>query len=574
MATTAASAGGITEFQQIYRGLPPETPLSARTAIGRFRISATQLGWKGNSPNPATGSADVVALLGSDIDQAHFSRVARGYGLRLKMRNSHIHKFDGFQREDYEKLSNVLKRNYGVDVLQREISVKGWNWGQAEFEGTQLIFNSGDGKQAFELPLSQVNNTNLATKNEVSIEFQTVNTAAVANAGGNQKKRINGFDELVEIRFYVPGTASAANKRSKPSAGTDEEEEEGEEGEDAAANDQNYPEQFYESIKERADLGQVSGEAIAHFTDTLCLVPRGRYDIEMYPEFLRLRGKTYDYKVKYDNISKVFLVEKPDELHIQLVIALLAPIRQGQTKYQILLMQFPRDEELELNLNIEPEELKANYGEKLQIHYNKATYEIVVEVFRGLTKHKVLGPDTRYSSAHGQKGVRCSIKASEGVLYLMEKYLLFTPKPPTLIPLQDVSHVSFSRVGDSATSSAAARTFDMTVRVKSVDHQFSGLDRAEYQALRDYMRGKNLQVKSELGDDDFGVGGGADDGDDDDADADNSKKRRARAAAAGSYQDDEDDEDESEDEDFNASSSDSDAGEEFDEEYQSSGGEE
>ena len=44
-------------------------------------------------------------------------------------------------------------------------------------------------------------------------------------------------------------------------------------------------------------------------------------DIELYPEFLRLKGKTYDYRIAYSAVQKMFLLPKPDEIHSQLVVS-------------------------------------------------------------------------------------------------------------------------------------------------------------------------------------------------------------------------------------------------------------
>lgn len=47
---------------------------------------------------------------------------------------------------------------------------------------------------------------------------------------------------------------------------------------------------------------------------------RGRYDIDMFPNFLRLRGKTYDYKILYSSITRLFLLS-PDDLHVEMVVS-------------------------------------------------------------------------------------------------------------------------------------------------------------------------------------------------------------------------------------------------------------
>jgi hypothetical protein len=59
----------------------------------------------------------------------------------------------------------------------------------------------------------------------------------------------------------------------------------------------------------------------------------------------------YDYKIQYEDISKLFLLEKPDDRYTAFVISLEKPIRQGQQKYQHLVLQVSLSFELhKLNL--------------------------------------------------------------------------------------------------------------------------------------------------------------------------------------------------------------------------------
>ena len=59
------------------------------------------------------------------------------------------------------------------------------------------------------------------------------------------------------------------------------------------------------------------------FEEVLVLTPRGRYDVDMFPEFLRLRGKTYDYKILYTSISRLFLLPKDDQ-HVLFIVCWIA----------------------------------------------------------------------------------------------------------------------------------------------------------------------------------------------------------------------------------------------------------
>jgi structure-specific recognition protein 1 len=155
-----------------------------------------------------------------------------------------------------------------------------------------LVFLVGN-KPAFEIPLASVANSNIAGKTEVSLEFIQPDT-------NSKKSSKNAPDELMELRMYVPGTQPKDD----------------EDGEEVSA-----AQVFHDTIKEKADIGQVTGESIVIFHEVLVSTPRGRYDIHMFPNFLRLHGKTYDYKVPYNTISRMFLLPRADEQNVSLVVS-------------------------------------------------------------------------------------------------------------------------------------------------------------------------------------------------------------------------------------------------------------
>jgi structure-specific recognition protein 1 len=119
---------------------------------------------------------------------------------------------------------------------------------------------------------------------------------------------------MVEIRFYVPGTQARARGSDAGSQKSDDEEGEGEGEEMSAA------QAFHDAIKDKADIGQVSGDLVLSFEEVLVLTPRGRYDVDMFLDFLRLRGKTYDYKILYSSIARLFLLPKDDQ-HVLFIVS-------------------------------------------------------------------------------------------------------------------------------------------------------------------------------------------------------------------------------------------------------------
>jgi structure-specific recognition protein 1 len=112
----------------------------------------------------------------------------------------------------------------------------------------------------------------------------------------------------------------------------------------------------------------------------------------MYEASFRLRGKTYDYKIQYDAIKKFMVLPKPDDMHCMLCIGLDPPLRQGQTRYPFVVMQFKKDEEVTIDLNLEEAELQSKYKDKLDPHYEEPLHHVVAKIFRGLANKKISSP--------------------------------------------------------------------------------------------------------------------------------------------------------------------------------------
>ncbi|KAJ7486119.1 SSrecog-domain-containing protein [Mycena galericulata] len=499
-----------TQFDPIYRGLSAE--------VGKMRVASSGMAWKG------IDTGEVIAIAGGDIKSAQWLRVARGFQLRLGLKDRKRDTFDGFKREDLKKVTELLKTHFQITLEEIDVSFKGWNWGVTDFRGQDLAFTISN-KIAFELPLRNVANSNIAGRTEVSLEF----TSPPGKPAG---------DEMTEIRFHVPGTMS---KVKGSDDGSQKSDGEGDDEEEISA-----AHVFHDNIKEMADIGQVTGDLILSFEEVLVLTPRGRYDVDMFPDFLRLRGKTYDYKIIYTAISKLFLLPKDDQ-HVLFILGLNNPIRQGQTRYHYLVMQFTREEEITAELNMDEEEV-AKY-DRLKKNYEDPTFEVVSSVFRALAKKKIIGSGS-FQSRDGHPGIKVNLKAVQGDLFMLEKYIFFVSKQPALIELSDVQQVVFSRVSQGT----VARTFDLKIVTKSgPEYMFVSINKEELEPTEAYLKEKKIRIKEIVPDAELVMAAVGDDDDDDDmqsVESDEDKRPRIKSAK-------DDDEDSSEDEDFKASGSDS-----------------
>ncbi|KDR83147.1 hypothetical protein GALMADRAFT_1349439 [Galerina marginata CBS 339.88] len=516
------------QFDRIYHGMSMEQ--------GKFRVATSGMAWKADSEKEK-----VVAVHSDNIKWVQWVRVARGFQLRVGLKDHKRERFDGFTREDHDKLAALMKNHFQLTLETIEASWKGWNWGVADFHGQDLAFMVS-GKTAFELPLQHVANSNIAGKTEVSLEFSNL-TPAPSGSKSTAAKQTG--DELTEIRFFVPGTITKLKGSDNGSQKSDNEDDD----EEISA-----AQVFHDTIKEKAEIGQGTGDLILSFDEVLVLTPRGRYDMDMFPDFLRLRGKTYDYKVLYQSIAKLFLLPKDDQ-QVLFILGLSTPIRQGQTLYQYLVMQFTREEEITAELNMSDEEI-AKY-DKLKKNYEDPTYEVVSSVFRALAGKKIIGSGS-FQSRDGHPGFKANLKAIQGDLFMLERYIFFVSKQPLLIELADIHQLIFSRVGAGGATAAAGRTFDIKIVTKSgPEHTFTSINKEEHEITEAYLRDKKIRVKNEMVPDaDLLLKAVVDDEDDDmqSVVSDDSDGRGKKAVKKSGGADDDSSE---EDEDFKASGSDS-----------------
>uniref|UniRef100_A0A8C1SCZ7 FACT complex subunit SSRP1 n=1 Tax=Cyprinus carpio TaxID=7962 RepID=A0A8C1SCZ7_CYPCA len=318
--------GDTLEFNNIH------TEVKGSWNDGRLRFSKQSVVYKSHK----TGKVDSIPA--PELSAAQWRRVCVGHGIKLATSTGHVYRYDGFRDTDFEKISAFFKANYKVELAEKDMCVKGWNWGTAKFTGSLLSFDVND-SPVFEIPLASV--SQCATgKNEVTVEFHQNDDAEVS---------------LMEVRFYVP-----------PNTGDD--------GSDPV-------EAFAQNVLSKADVIQATGDAVCIFKELQCLTPRGRYDIRIYPTFLHLHGKTFDYKIPYTTVLRLFLLPHKDQRQMFFVISLDPPIKQGQTRYHFLILLFSKDEELSLALNMSEDEVEKRYEGKLSKNMSGSLYEIVNALF-------------------------------------------------------------------------------------------------------------------------------------------------------------------------------------------------
>ena len=333
--------------------------------------------------------------------------------------------------------------------VEEETSTKGWNWGVVDFSDSALIVKDADDKQMFSIPAQEVAQAVSLGKGEFVLEFQQDDT------------RNKEEEYLVEMRFHVP--------------------------------DENVLAFVKDKVTELSGAG-AGGESIALIEEVPLVIPRGHHDIEFLRSCFKLRGKSFSYTVKHKNVTRLFLLAKPDDVHVALVIALEQPLRQGNTAYPYLVLQFDKHAEVAIDIQL-PEDQAEQMG--LAAKEEGKLFEVLVKLFKALTGKSVSLPETEsFKVTSGQGCVRCSHRALEGHLYCLKKGFLFVNKPVVYIKFEDVAAVEFSRTESWGT--ATTKYFDLKVYKKneSSPHDFQQIDRAEYQALIDFLQSVGIRIRN------------------------------------------------------------------------------
>ncbi|XP_050437170.1 FACT complex subunit Ssrp1 isoform X2 [Adelges cooleyi] len=473
---------------------------------GRLKFTDQNIAFK----NVKTGK--VEQLTSSDIEFVNWQKLVGTCGIRIFLKNGNLHRYSGFNESDQEKIAKYFKNTYKLDMLEKELSIKGWNWGSSKFNGAILSFDIGN-LTAFEIPLNNVSQCTTG-KNEVTLEFHQNDEAPVS---------------LCEMRFHIP-TAELAG-------------------------DQDPVDAFHDQVMKQASVISVSGDAIAIFREMQCLTPRGRYDIKVFQTFFQLHGKTFDYKIPMTTVLRLFILPHKDGRQIFFVVSLDPPIKQGQTRYHYLVLLFNMEDETSIELPFTDEEIETKYAGKLSKEINGPTYEVLAQVMKAIVNRKITTPAS-FKGHSGTSAIGCSYKAAAGYIYPLERGFIYIHKPPIHIRFEEISSVNFARGGGST------RSFDFEIELKNgVIHTFSSIEKEEYGSLYDFINAKKLRVKNTGKSDKPAYTG------DDYGDSDNEGEPDAyleRVKREGKDRDEDGDSDSSTDEDFNPDAQESDVAEEFD----------
>lgn len=412
-----------------------------------------------------TSKAGEVSLPLEEIEGFKWTTFRKSSQLTVACKEAASYTFTGFSSKVMEEVESYSKANEKT-FKKLELNTCGYNWGGFAVGDESMTFQIED-RPVFDVNFATMSQSVIQGKNEVALEFHEDDIALD-----------NDMATLVEMRVHIPD-------------GEEEEEVEGEETKSAAM-------RFHSSIAEKADFGS-KGEVIAKFDDLLFNVPRGRYCIQLFTSHFLLNGKTFNYKIMYKSIDRMFLLQSVDLTYHIFILGLNPAIRQGRTSYPYLILQFGSEETIKLNLGIEEDRIAEKQYKNITHTMEGPLFDVVSRMFGAVTNNKkIIIPSLNYQSHRNGSAVRCSYKANDGYLYILEKSFFFVKKPAIYVRHDKITSIEFARLSGGEST----RTFDLIIHMSdpvNPMHKFASIDRNEYNALFTFFTSKKLHITNVKG---------------------------------------------------------------------------
>jgi structure-specific recognition protein 1 len=360
--------------------------------------------------------------------------------------------------------------------------VCGWNWGQTEIAGNALRFQVLPGGPesdtwfpAFEIPMTAVQKAypQGTNKREVILDFQRDPDDAVYERA----------PQMESMRFHFTSKGNEEDDSMKTNS-----------------------ELLIHDIMEHVQEDVIAEEAIIKFEGAyrfMCLnLSRAKYSFHFYATVLRVRSDTYDHKIKYSDVKRLFLLALPKGGY-NLVMQLDPPLRRQNHKVSMIVIQFgegdalPEDAELNTEGEGVADMLKdISLKEEDDPETNKDAHIVASELLSALTKKSVTIPGT-YENTYQEQCLSCVAEGQQGYLFPLEKAFIYVHKPTVHIRYDDIIEAEMHR----ASEFSAAQSFDLELEIKigggnTKIQRFTAIPKVEFKALKAFMEGKKVKVKA------------------------------------------------------------------------------
>lgn len=353
---------------------------------GRLKFTEEGFGWKN------INTSQIYTIKYSEIISKIVLKNINLLIFKIILENSSSFIFESINSDFFKMLSATWLKYCSERLELKTQATGGPNWSNTIELDEGILFRR-DEQLFFNINMNQLVNCSLISKNELM--FETSN---------------EGSDILTEVKIFVPDILSKDNNSVTSSASD-----------------------LYSQIKSKTTTNEMSDlKPLLTLYNLSCLLPRGRFDLELYSEFFQIRGKSFDYKVSFSNVSKIFflsLTEEENPSQYYLLFALKSPVKHGQTQYHSILFMIDLEQ-------IKLEDEKEGESQDLE------------KLLGSLSSQKIIKIGS-FSSIKREPFLKCIYKASEGHLFVLDRNFIFLPKPVIITSFEDIDNIEIALTGTS-----------------------------------------------------------------------------------------------------------------------------
>mmetsp|Transcript_130432 Transcript_130432/g.260235 ORF Transcript_130432/g.260235 Transcript_130432/m.260235 type:complete len:516 (-) Transcript_130432:127-1674(-) len=416
-----------------------------KAGLGAFRVTEAQLGWQSTDPGAPKGT---VAFPRQIIASAVWRRSC-GRGrvlLHLQLREGAAScRFAGFQLDDITNLDAHLAKYFGIAMIEETTATEGWSWFDWELKKDRLRLLNGS-KVGLDVPVSELSQVSTVSKSDLSMLFQMPQSGGAAH------------DEVLqEMRLFLPSAVGGAEGA----------------------------ERLRDDLQALAG-GASTGEVLQLVRDVFMALPRGKHDFEFFSQALKIRGKTQTYTLKYAGVSRLFLLQTEENCATTSIVLILnQPLRQGQQSHVALVLDFENERRTPVTL---PQELRTAMGIRGSEEHS---LQIMGRMLKHLTGKPMIASSSDFKDKLDGKQycVRCTHKAKPGMLFPLNKSMIFIKNPVIWIRYDEIDDVEL------ATSQMRRNSFDLVVHRKGhPDVEFSQFESGVYAPLVQFLEAAKVNV--------------------------------------------------------------------------------
>ena len=168
--------------------------------------------------------------------------------------------------------------------------------------------------------------------------------------------------------------------------------------------------------------------------------------------------------------------------------------------HHFILIQIDRSIEIELKVNLTPEQIKTQYNDKFEQKLTGPLYHVLAKLLQPIAGiDRIMIPGGFKSALDGKsEAIHCQVKVSDGHLYPLKNSLIFIQKPILYIKHNEIKYVEFSRIGSQI--GVTGKSFDISV-VKidndggSLTEQFKNIDKQELRVMIEYFKSAGIKMR-------------------------------------------------------------------------------